>query len=59
MVKCDGTIGLPIYGFLLDHNINIWPNSVPSRHICLRNMSDIEAELSRSDFIKEFLVSLY
>ncbi len=27
-VKCDGAIGLPIYGFLLVCNSDIWPNSV-------------------------------
>ncbi len=28
-VKCEGAIGLPIYGFLLIFNSNIGPNSSP------------------------------
>ncbi len=31
MVKCDGAIELPIFGFLLMFNSNMWPNSTPLR----------------------------
>ncbi len=47
-VKCDSVIGLPIYGFLLMFNRNIWPNSTPLRDTRLRNLSDLAFDLSRS-----------
>ncbi len=34
-VKCQGVIGLAIYGFLLMVNSNIWPNLAPLRDIRL------------------------
>ncbi len=39
--KCDGVIGLPIYGFLLTFNSNIGPNFAPLRDIRLWNPSDL------------------
>ncbi len=47
-VKCDGAIGLPIYGILIMFNSNICPNSGPLRNVRLRNLSDFEFDLSRS-----------
>ncbi len=48
-VKCDGAIGLPIYGFLSMFNSNIWPNMAPLRnYIRLQNLGDLEFDLSRS-----------
>ncbi len=32
-VKCDSVIGLPIYGFLVVSNSNIWPSSAPLQDI--------------------------
>ncbi len=40
-VKSDAAIGLPIYGFLLMFNSNLWPNTVPLRDIRHRNRSDL------------------
>ncbi len=51
-VKCDGVIGLPIYGFLLMVNSNIWPNTAFLRDISLQNMSDLEFDLSKSLKVK-------
>ena len=67
-VKCDSAIGLPIYGFLLMFNSDIWPNSDPLRDISfqnikipilshlrdisLQNLSDVDFDLSRSGRIK-------
>ena len=45
-VKCDSVIGLPIYGFLLLFNINIWPNSAPLQDISFQNLSDLDMDLS-------------
>ena len=47
-VKCDGVIGLPIYGFLLMFNSNIWPNSAPLLDISFQNLVDLDINLSRS-----------
>ena len=47
-VKCDGTTGLSIYGFLLMFNSNIWPNMAPLQDIRLQNLSDLEFDLRRS-----------
>ncbi len=51
-VKCDSVIGLPIYGFLLMFNSNIWPSSAPLRDIRLQSLSDLDCELSRSLRVK-------
>ena len=51
-VKCDSVIGLPIYGFLVVSNSNIWPNSTPLQNIRLQNLSDLDFELSRSLKVK-------
>ncbi len=32
-VKCDSVSGLPIYGFILMFNSNIWPDSAPLQDI--------------------------
>ncbi len=45
--KCDGTIGLPIYCFILVPNSNIWPNSTHLRDIKLQRLSDLDFELPR------------
>ncbi len=50
-VKCDGAIGLPIYGFLLMVNSNIWPNTALLQDISLQNMSDLEFDISRSNLM--------
>ncbi len=44
-VKCDAAIRLPIYGFLLMCNSNIWPNSATLRDIRLQIVSDVEFDL--------------
>ena len=49
-VRCDGAIGLPIYGFLLTVNSNIWSNSAHLRDIRFWNLSDLD--LSRSLKVK-------
>ncbi len=46
-VKYDVAIGLAIYVSLLIENSNIWGKSLPFRDIRLRNMSDLEFDLSR------------
>ena len=51
-VKCEGVIGLLIYGFLLMFNSNIWPNTAHLRDIKLRNFGDLEFDLSRSIKVK-------
>ena len=51
-VKCDGAIGLLIYGFLLMFNSNIWPNTALLGDISLQNMSDLAFDLSRSLKVK-------
>ncbi len=54
-VKCDGTIGVPIHGFLLMFNSNIGPNWAPLRDISLvslQNPSDLDFDLSRSLKVK-------
>ncbi len=51
-VKCDGVIGLAIYGFLLMVNINIWPNAAPLRDIRLQNPSDLDFDRSSSLKVK-------
>ncbi len=47
-VKFNCTNGLPIHTFLLIFNSNIWPYSVPLRDIMLRNLRDLDSDLSRS-----------
>ncbi len=47
-VKCEGAIGLPIYGFLLMFHSNIGPNSAVFREIRLRNLGDLDFDLSKS-----------
>ncbi len=47
-IKYDSVIGLPIYAFLLMFNRNIWPNSAPLQDVMLRNLSDLDFDLSRS-----------
>ena len=44
-VKWHSAIGLPIYGFLLMINSNIWHNMARLRDISPRNMSDLEFDL--------------
>ncbi len=44
-VKCDSVIGLPIYGFQVVSNSNIWPNSAPLRDISFQNMSDLDIDI--------------
>ncbi len=51
-VKCEGAIGLPIYGFLLMFNSNIGPNRAPLRDISLQNLGDLDFDLSRSLKVK-------
>ena len=51
-VKCDSAIGLPICGFLLMFNSNIWPNQAHLRDIRLQNLSDLDFDLSRSIKVK-------
>ena len=46
-VKCDSVIGIPIYAFLLMFNNKIWPNFAPLQDIRVRNLSDLEIDLSR------------
>ena len=36
------------YAFLLMFNSNIWPNSTPLQDTKLRNLSDLDLDLSRS-----------
>ena len=59
-VKCGSVIGLPIYGFLVVSNSNIWPNSATlcsflRYKISLRNLSDLgfdfQGDYYRSDVI--------
>ncbi len=41
-VKCGSAIGLPIYGFLLMFQSNIWPmNSAPLPELSLRALCDL------------------
>ena len=47
-VKCNHTNGLTIYAFQLMFNSNIWSNSAPLKDMRLRNLSDLDIELSRS-----------
>ena len=49
-LKCDSVIGLPICGFLVVSNSNIWPNTAPLRDtgISIQSLSDLDIELSRS-----------
>ncbi len=49
-VQRNGAIGLPIYGFLLMVNRNIWPNMALFES--LQNMSDPEFDLSKSLKVK-------
>ena len=51
-VECDSVTGLPIYGFLLKFNSNIWPSSAPLRDISFQNLSDLDFDLSRSLRVK-------
>ncbi len=46
-VKCEGGIGLPIYGFLLMFNSNRGLNWAPLRDISLQNLGDLDFDLSR------------
>ncbi len=48
-VKYDSVIRLPLYGFLLLFNNNIWPscNSAPLRDLSFQNLSDLNIELSK------------
>ena len=50
----DNVIGLPIYAVLSMFNsyCSIWPNSVPLQVLRLRNLSDLEFDLSRSLKVK-------
>ncbi len=52
MVKCESAIRLPVYGFLLMVNSNIWPNVAPLQDICVQNMSNLEFDHSRSLQVK-------
>ena len=47
-VKCHSAMTPHIYAYLLMFNSNIWLNAAPLRNIRLRNLSDIEFDLSRS-----------
>ena len=47
-VKLEGAIVLPIYGFILMFNSNIGPNYVLLRDVSLRNLVDLDFDLSRS-----------
>ena len=51
-VRSNGAIRLPIYGFLLMFNGNIWPSLAPLCDIRLQNMSDLDLDLSRSHKFK-------
>ena len=51
-VKCEGAIGLSIYGSLLMFNSNLGPNYAPLRGIRLQNLSDLDFDLSRSLKVK-------
>ena len=50
--KCHDVIGLSIYDFLLMVNTNIVPNSVRLRDMRLRNLSDLDFDLSWSLKVK-------
>ncbi len=43
---------LPIYGLLLIFNSNTWPNSAPLDDVRLREVSDLDFDLSRSLNVK-------
>ena len=51
-VKCDGVIGLPIYGFLLMVKSNIGPNLAPLWDIRLWKPCDFDFDLSMSLKVK-------
>ncbi len=51
-VKSDGASGLPINGFLLMFNSNIWPNYAPWPDIKLWNLNGIDIDLSCSPKVK-------
>ena len=51
-VKCDGAIGLSIYGLSL--MFNLWPNLAPLRDIRLRNVNDVEFDHLRP--LKSYLM---
>ncbi len=51
-VECDGTIELPIYGFLLIFHNSINPNSAPLGDRRLKNQNDLEVDLSTSFKVK-------
>ncbi len=47
-VKFDSVTGLPIYGFLLMCNSNVWPKSATLRDISFRNLSDLDFNQGQS-----------
>ena len=49
MLQCHWT---PTYDFLLMVNGNIWPNTASLQDIRLRNLSDLEFDISRSLKVK-------
>ncbi len=51
-VKCGGAIGLAIHGFQLLFDSNIGPSMTLLRDIRLRNLGDLEFNLSRSLKVK-------
>ncbi len=51
-VKCDCAIGLTIYGVLLLDNSSVCPNSAALRNIRLRNLNNLDCNLSRSLTVK-------
>ena len=42
-------IRLPIYGFLVVSDSNMWHNSAPLRDISFQNLSDLDFDISRSN----------
>ncbi len=51
-LKSQNMMSLDPYGFLLLINSDIWPNSAPLRDIRLRNLSDLDCDLSWSLKVK-------
>ncbi len=51
-VKSDGAIGLPLYGFLLVFNSNIWPSLVCLQDLTTLKFRVLEFDLSMSLTVK-------
>ncbi len=51
-VKCDGAIGIPIYGFLLMFNSNMAPNQGILRDIRFPNHGNLNFDFSGSPKVK-------